>query len=77
MLNVENCRPLHPWSKHCGFGREFRTRGITELFCAFGDEERAAMLLFGGGGIARGGSYAGYAAGVVDEAGYMVGRDTR
>lgn len=35
------------------------------------------MLLFGGGGIARGGSYAGYAAGVVDEAGYIVGSDTR
>jgi hypothetical protein len=20
LLNVENCRPLHPWSQHCGFG---------------------------------------------------------
>jgi hypothetical protein len=50
---------------------------MTELFCAFGDEESAGTLLFGGGGIARGGSYAGYAAGVVDEGGYIVGRDTR
>jgi hypothetical protein len=31
LLNVENCRPLQPCSQHCGFGREFNTRGITEL----------------------------------------------
>lgn len=23
---MENCRPLQPWSKHWGFGRDARTR---------------------------------------------------
>ena len=22
LLNVENCRPLQPWSQHCGLGRD-------------------------------------------------------
>ena len=26
LLNVENSRPLQPWSQHCGFGRDSRTR---------------------------------------------------
>lgn len=26
LLNVENSRPLQPWSQHCGRGRELRTR---------------------------------------------------
>lgn len=26
LLNVENWRPLHPCSQHCGFGRELSTR---------------------------------------------------
>ena len=25
---MENCRPLHPCSQHCGFGREFSTRTL-------------------------------------------------
>ena len=26
LLKVLNCRPLQPWSKHCGLGRDVRTR---------------------------------------------------
>lgn len=41
------------------------------------DEGSAGTLLAGGGGTLWGGSYEGYAAGVVDDGGYIVGRDTR
>lgn len=39
---MENCLPLHPCSQHCGFGREFNIRGMTELLCAPGDDESEA-----------------------------------
>jgi hypothetical protein len=26
LLKVENSRPSHPWSQHCGRGRELTTR---------------------------------------------------
>lgn len=42
-----------------------------------GDDESAGTLVAGGGGMPRGGSYVGYAAGVVDDGGYIVGSDTR
>lgn len=43
------------------------------LFWLLGDDDSAGRLLVGGGGNACGDSYDGYAAGVVDEGGYMVG----
>ena len=30
LLNVENFRPLQPWSQHCGFGCECTTRTVSE-----------------------------------------------
>jgi hypothetical protein len=30
LLNVENSRPLQPWSQHCGRGRELTTRTGSE-----------------------------------------------
>jgi hypothetical protein len=72
LLNVENWRPLQPCSQHWGLGRELMTRGMT-LFWLLGDDDSAGTLLAEGGGIPCGGSYGGYAAGVVDVGGYMVG----
>jgi hypothetical protein len=48
------------------------TRGMT-LFWLLGDDDSAGTLLAEGGGIPCGDSYGGYAAGVVDVGGYMVG----
>jgi hypothetical protein len=70
---VENCLPLHPCSQHCGFGREFKTRGITALPCEPGDGDKDGASGGGGWEIPDEEPYEGYAAGVVDEGGYMVG----
>jgi hypothetical protein len=48
---VENCLPLHPCSQHCGFGREFRIRGITALFWAPGEGESDGPSLGGAWGM--------------------------
>ena len=42
-------------------------------FCELGEEESAEVALAGGGGTPCEGSYDGYAAGVVDDGGYIVG----
>lgn len=55
LLKVENWRPLQPWSKHWGLGRELRTRGITALACVLGDDDSAGTLLGGGAGRSWGG----------------------
>lgn len=72
LLNVENCRPLHPCSQHWGFGRELITRGITGLPWVLGDEERAGTDALEAGTLG-GESYAWYAVGAVLVGGYMVG----
>lgn len=50
LLNVENWRPLHPWSQHCGFGRELTTfTGAWPLVGAVGASVATLPDRYGGG----------------------------
>jgi hypothetical protein len=48
-------------------------RGMTALPCAPGDGESGGTSAAGGGAMPGEDPYEGYAAGVVDDGGYMVG----